>query len=398
MRVLHIIDSLNVSDGGPPRFVLELDMALNRIPHVVSRIVSMRGSKAASVSAGARATSYGGPRPRWLRGQEDGVGPFTILRILRTSDIVVIHGYFALWIPVAAVLGRLLGADVHLTPHGSLTSYQQTFSVGRKRVYEAVVGKALRGALTSFVLQSAVEEFDINELHPRVGSFVGGVGTVLPLHPTIGGPVHAPLRLVSVSRIAPKKNVEVMLRGVRLLLDGGAEVQLTIAGVGKPEYVTGLRALAEELQISHVVNFAGTVTGDDKRRLYEQSDVFILPSDDENFGIGVAESLAHGVPVVATAAVAAASNIKGDAGRIIASPEPRLLADAIQELASVKPFESARMQSLEVARDSFDWDAVARRWVAGIVSAAEGHGTMTQNKSMPASNGRGSDYDAEVRA
>jgi glycosyltransferase involved in cell wall biosynthesis len=374
MRVLHIIDSLDVSDGGPPRFALELDMALNRIPHVVSRIVSVRGSKAASVSAGVGATSHCGPRPRWLRGQEDGVGPLTMARIFRTSDVVVIHGYFAPWIPVAAVLGRLLGSDVHLTPHGSLTRYQQTFSVTRKRVYEAVVGKALRGALTSFVLQSGVEEVDINELFPRVASFVGGVGTVLPVDPSIGGPVHAPLRLVSVSRIAPKKNVEVMLRAVRLLLDRGAEVQLTIAGVGKPEYVAGLKALAEELRVAHVVDFAGAVVGDDKRRLYEQSDVFILPSDDENFGIGVAESLAHGVPVVATAAVAAASSVEGDAGRIIAFPDPRLLSDAIQELASVEPFDRARMQALEVARDSFDWGAVAGRWVAGMVSAADAEG------------------------
>jgi glycosyltransferase involved in cell wall biosynthesis len=374
MHVLHIIDSLDVGDGGPPRFALELDMALNRIPDVVSRIVSVRGSKAASVAAAAGATSRRSPRPRWLQGQEDGVDPLTLARILRTSDVVVIHGYFAPWIPVAAVLGKLLGADVYLTPHGSLTRYQQSFSVLRKRIYEAVVGRALRGALTGFVLQSRVEEVDINELYPRVASFVGGVGTVLPKRPSIGGPVHGPLRLVSVSRIAPKKNVEVMLRGVRLLLDRGAAVELTIAGVGRPEYVAGLEALARELRVSHVVDFAGTVAGVDKRRLYEQSDVFILPSDDENFGIGVAESLAHGVPVVATAAVAAASSIEGDAGRVIASPDPELLAGAIQELASVEPFERARMRAVEVARDSFDWDAVAGRWVAGMESIAVADG------------------------
>jgi glycosyltransferase involved in cell wall biosynthesis len=242
--------------------------------------------------------------------------------------------------------------------------------VKRKRVFEALVGRIIRHALTGFVLQSRVEQEDIEDLHPSMRSFVGGVGTTLPEDALLGGAVREPLRLVSVSRIAPKKNVEVMLQAVRLLLDRGMKVSLTVAGVGQPEYEARLKELAHHLDLSSSVDFAGTVAGDAKRRLYERSDVFLLPSDDENFGIGVAEALAHGVPVVATAAVAAAASIEGQAGRVITHPDPTLLADAITDLSRVNPFSSARADAMKVASSSFDWDAVARRWVTGMQTHA----------------------------
>lgn len=52
--------------------------------------------------------------------------------------------------------------------------------------------------------------------------------------------------------------------------------------------------------IGQLVKFCGGVYGDEKWRLFRQSDVFVLPTYSENFGIVVAEALACGTPVVAT--------------------------------------------------------------------------------------------------
>ncbi|QIS42033.1 glycosyltransferase [Clavibacter capsici] len=366
MRIVQIINSLDVADGGPPRFAFELDAALNGLPHVTSQLVSVKGRREDSVVAAADPSSITRQRPRWLRGHEDALSLIGLLRMIRSADAVVIHGYFYPWLPVAAVVARILGADVHLTPHGSLTPYQQKVSVKRKRIYEAVVGRSLRWAITRIVVQSRIEQEQIHELLPQVSTFVGGVGTALPDRPRIGGDTHSPLRLLSVSRIAPKKNVEVMLRAVRTLLDAGENVRLTIAGTGRPDYEQALKGLADELRITDAVDFAGSVTGRDKKDLYEGSDIFLLPSDDENFGIGVAEALAHGVPVVATAAVAAASSITGDAGRVIARPSADLLAEAVRRLAEVEPFQAARQEAVSVAASDFDWPSVAGRWLEGM--------------------------------
>ena len=46
--------------------------------------------------------------------------------------------------------------------------------------------------------------------------------------------------------------------------------------------------------------FVGSVYGEDKWRLYQEADVFVLPTHSENFGIVVAEALASGTPVITT--------------------------------------------------------------------------------------------------
>jgi len=43
----------------------------------------------------------------------------------------------------------------------------------------------------------------------------------------------------------------------------------------------------------------GHVAGEGKRRLFENTDIAVLPSYTENFGVVVGEALAHGVPVIA---------------------------------------------------------------------------------------------------
>jgi glycosyltransferase involved in cell wall biosynthesis len=368
VRIVQIIDSLAIADGGPPRFAFELDAALNGKHGVRSQLVSINGHPQDSVVAATGASANTRQHPLWLNGTEDRLSLLRLIRLLRSADAVIIHGYFYLWLPVLALATRVIGVNVYLTPHGSLTPYQRTFSVRRKRLYEAVAGKLLRGAVTKFVLQSSIEEKQIQDLFPGAATFVGGVGTVLPEEPGVGDEIHNPLRLLSMSRIAPKKNVEVMLHAVRHLLDEGTSVHLTIAGRGRPDYEEDLKRLSQKLRLNETVTFAGSVAGADKQHLYEQSDIFLLPSDDENFGIGVAEALAHGVPVVATSAVAAATNITGHSGRVITRPDAKLLAEAVNDLAAVKPFRDARQEAVRVASVSFDWSSVAGRWLDGMRS------------------------------
>lgn len=52
--------------------------------------------------------------------------------------------------------------------------------------------------------------------------------------------------------------------------------------------------------LTNVFKFVGLVDGGDKTKLYRGSDLFILPTFSENFGVVVAEALAHEVPVITT--------------------------------------------------------------------------------------------------
>ena len=75
---------------------------------------------------------------------------------------------------------------------------------------------------------------------------------------------------------------------------------VTVAGSGDEGYVRELKEMTERLGVADMFRFVGSVYGEDKWRLYQEADVFVLPTHSENFGIVVAEALASGTPVITT--------------------------------------------------------------------------------------------------
>jgi len=141
-----------------------------------------------------------------------------------------------------------------------------------------------------------------------------------------------------LSRIHHKKGIEVLLRAIHLLhesRDGhgkGYACRLLIAGTGDPDYIRTLKALASSLGLDETVAFLGHVSGELKLSLLAAADVFVLPTSQENFGLALTESLASGTPVITTPGVDIWPELESSGGAIIVKPEPRLFADAIQNL------------------------------------------------------------------
>ncbi|MCF2575972.1 glycosyltransferase [Phocaeicola barnesiae] len=107
-------------------------------------------------------------------------------------------------------------------------------------------------------------------------------------------------RILFLSRIHIKKGIEFLLEAVALLKDKLEGYVIEIAGEGEQEYIARLKQKAKELQIESLVQFCGGVYGDQKWKLFQAADVFVLPTFSENFGIVVAEALACGTPVITT--------------------------------------------------------------------------------------------------
>lgn len=103
---------------------------------------------------------------------------------------------------------------------------------------------------------------------------------------------------VFLGRLHPKKQVDVLLRAWARLRPQGW--RLLIAGGGEREYERQLRQIAEQSGLEDSVHFLGIVEGEAKSALLAGSQLFLQPSLQENFGIAVAEALAHGLPVLTT--------------------------------------------------------------------------------------------------
>lgn len=157
-----------------------------------------------------------------------------------------------------------------------------------------------------------------------------------------------------VGRLDPEKDVGMLLSATEQL-----EGTIVVAGAGSLD--AELRA-----QAAPNVRFLGRIERDELAPWYAAADVFVLPSRSEQWGMVVSEAAAAGLPIVASEAVGAASDLVDDGvnGFRVPVGDPAALADALRRVVGDEAFrERAGARSLELAaeRTPAHWSrAVAR--------------------------------------
>jgi glycosyltransferase involved in cell wall biosynthesis len=174
-----------------------------------------------------------------------------------------------------------------------------------------------------------------------------------------------------ISRIDPKKGLEVLLRAMPSIPDA----TLDIYGTGVPSYVQAMQQLAGDLGVAARVRFHGHVDGEAKRDAFLNADLFVLPTHSENFGMVVAEALAHGVPAVVSHRAPWSELESRACGRWVANT-PEALADAIASLRSAD-LEAIGARGRQWMVADFAWAHRARQFQ---------HAFQTLTQNSPALN------------
>jgi glycosyltransferase involved in cell wall biosynthesis len=170
------------------------------------------------------------------------------------------------------------------------------------------------------------------------------------------------LRLLFLGRLHPIKGIESLLDACSLLSkEGGPRWRLTIAGWGTPAYVAELRARTVTLGLDQRVQLVGGVVGEAKKKLLENSDVVIVPSHSESFGIVVAEALAHGLPVIASTGTPWSGLEEKRCGLWVEN-DPTTLASAICEIGTM-PVAAMGLRGREWMQKEFSWTSVTTSMV-----------------------------------
>jgi glycosyltransferase involved in cell wall biosynthesis len=141
------------------------------------------------------------------------------------------------------------------------------------------------------------------------------------------------LRILFLSRLHPKKGLETLLDALVKLPQ---QVTLEIGGAGIGSYQAELSARVSELGLGARVKFLGHLDGHGKAQAFSRADVFVLPTQSENFGIAIAEALAAGVPVITTHAAPWAGLETHRAGLWIEEGVAPLL-NALQQILALEP-------------------------------------------------------------
>jgi len=107
-----------------------------------------------------------------------------------------------------------------------------------------------------------------------------------------------------LGRVEAKKSPDLLIEAFvrwRKTSPSGANSILVVSGPEKDQgYSARLRSLTSSLGISETVRFTGPLYDERKWSAYRDADVFVLPSQNENFGNSVAEAMACGTPVIVT--------------------------------------------------------------------------------------------------
>jgi glycosyltransferase involved in cell wall biosynthesis len=106
------------------------------------------------------------------------------------------------------------------------------------------------------------------------------------------------VKMRKVGRLVKRKGYEYAIRAVSKLVHQGHKVKYLILGDGPEE--EALRNLIKELKIEDNITFPGYVPEEVKYQYLSQSDIYLLPSLHEGFGICLLEAMYCGLPIVAT--------------------------------------------------------------------------------------------------
>ena len=296
IRVLHVTSATGREAAGVQAAVEGMVAGLSTRPEIdLSLIGLLPPNEAWDPQAIGRATcvrvsswpprmfSYSPELPRVIAG-------------LRPA-IVHQHGIWQYSGIIASQARETHGIRVVVSPHGMLAPRALAHRAGRKRLAWSLYQRRALAAVDIFHVTSERERDDLRALGLRQPVAVIPFGVAVPdQYPARAN--SGPMTALFLSRIHP-------IKGLLDLLHAWAAVRpvgwrLLIAGPDECGHAAEVAAAVKSLDLSNHVEMRGACWGEDRDRLMNSSDLFVLPSHSENFGIVVAEALARGLPVLTT--------------------------------------------------------------------------------------------------
>lgn len=376
ISVFHAIADIRPESGGTARVVVDLADALGAQASVQPVLIAQSladGPTLASMNARVQRIIAEAQSPNALK---SGL-PFrrALHKAVKKSSGSLIHNH-GLWLPVnhwASRLARKRDVAVVMQPHGMLEPWALNHRAWKKRIAMALFQWRDLASAKALIATSSDEYENIRKLGFRQPIAVIPNGVKIDAPETSGS---HPTRkdgedrtVLFLSRIHPKKGLVNFVHAWARIAPQGW--RLRIAGSDEGGHLEEILRLAGELGIDQSVEYVGMVEGERKSALYRGADLFVLPTHSENFGVVVAEALAHGVPVITThGAPWADLETHGCGWWIEIGVEP--LVQALRDAMALS--DDARRDMGKRGREyvrRYDWGAIAQqtvevyRWVLG---------------------------------
>lgn len=165
-------------------------------------------------------------------------------------------------------------------------------------------------------------------------------------------------RMIFIGRIHPVKNVDWLIRTVSQL---DIDYSLTIIGSGEEAYVNDLQRIS---CINPHISWTGEMDGPEKYKYLANADLLLLPSQTENFGNVIFESLSQGTAVLLSDQVGGKDYITYHKAGWALPLDSTLWVNSIQNIASDRESLNVIRQKMPgQLRQDFDQDTLAKEYV-----------------------------------
>ena len=382
MKLLRLIRCLNPTGGGPIEGIRQIT------PHLAA--LGVRTSVA----------SLDPPDAPWLQHQPFeaiGLGPVAggygycrgvpdrIRALARQHDAVIIHGIwqyhaFATW---RALRGS--GIPYFVYTHGMLDPwFKRTYPLKhfKKWAYWPWADYRVLRDATGVLFTTEQERLLARRSFwlYRANESVVGYGTSAP--PADADPqrtvflqrfphLRGKRLLLFLSRIHPKKGVDLLIEAFAAVASSDPRLQLVIAGPDQLGWQAALQQQAAELGIAERITWPGMLSGELKWGAFRCAELFCLPSHQENFGIVVAEALACGLPVAIAEPVNISAEVAAAGAGLVHGDTTAGTTAALHQWLALPAAEQAQMgrRGAQLFADSFDFASVAGALMPVLESA-----------------------------
>jgi len=272
------------------------------------------------------------------------------------ADVVHLTAVYSFPTFPTLFLSRLLKKPVVWSPRGALQRWDGTSRLALKRMWEsACYGLADKNNLVLHTTSRYEAEQSVKRF-PGLRAVMIPNGVEFPAHLDRIDP-NGKLRLLYLGRLHPIKGVDALLEACGIIKRLSLDWHLYIAGTGSPSYVDMLKSKVQELGLPRLVEFLGEVSDEKKEALFAQCDVALVPSHVENFAIVVAESLAHGVPVIASKGTPW-SELETKHCGLWVNNDPETLAAAIDTIRNM-PLQEMGQRGRKWMKEEYSWESVS---------------------------------------
>jgi glycosyltransferase involved in cell wall biosynthesis len=166
--------------------------------------------------------------------------------------------------------------------------------------------------------------------------------------------------LLFAGRLSVQKNLPLMLETMRSYVDRyGNNIFLTIIGDGllKKQIVRKI----SELDLSESVKVEKAVFGTELEQKFSVSDIFVLTSTHESFGLVLIEAMTKGVPIVGVDIPDIQNVVQNNRNGVFTANDPVELADALHKLIMDKKLYAEISKNNIVDAKKYRWEQVTKR-------------------------------------